>query len=200
MFPLGTVLFPTVVLPLHVFEPRYRALTRDCLAGAGEFGVVLIERGQEVGGGEVRTDVGCVARIAEAAELDDGRWVLGTVGTRRIRVREWLPDDPYPRAEVEDWEDDPGGDGLGARLAEVVGDLRRLLALAAELGRPVAPATIDLSPDPAVASWQAAAVAPVGPVDHQRLLAAPGPAERVEVLASLLADQFEVLTAHLRRG
>src|SRR5439155_458702 len=61
MFPLGTVLFPFVVLPLHVFEPRYRALTRDCLAGSGEFGVVLIERGLEVGGGDERFPVGTVA-------------------------------------------------------------------------------------------------------------------------------------------
>ena len=54
MFPLGTVLFPYAVLPLHVFEPRYRALTEHCLAGDGCFGVVLIERGSEVGGGDTR--------------------------------------------------------------------------------------------------------------------------------------------------
>ena len=97
MFPLGSVLFPSIFLPLHVFEPRYRALARHCLDGDQEFGVVLIERGSEVGGDDVRTSVGTVARILEAAELEDGRWVLGTVGTRRIRVRGWLPDDPYPR-------------------------------------------------------------------------------------------------------
>ena len=67
MFPLGTVLFPSVFLPLHVFEPRYQELTRDCLAGDNEFGVVLIERGSEVGGGDARFDVGTVARIIEAA-------------------------------------------------------------------------------------------------------------------------------------
>ncbi|HEX9991898.1 MAG TPA: LON peptidase substrate-binding domain-containing protein [Acidimicrobiales bacterium] len=200
MFPLGTVLFPTVVLPLHVFEPRYRALTRDCLAGGREFGVVLIERGSEVGGGDVRTDVGCVARIAEASELDDGRWVLAAVGTRRIRVTSWLPDDPYPMAEVEDWEDGPAGGDLDGRLGEVVGDLRRVLALAAELGRPAAPATVELSPDPALATFQAAAVAPVGPADRQRLLAAPGPSERLDLLAAQLVEQAEVLTAQLRRG
>ena len=73
MFPLGTVLFPGAVLPLHVFEPRYRALVRDCLAGDREFGVVLIERGSEVGGGDVRVEVGTVARIVQVAEPPDGR-------------------------------------------------------------------------------------------------------------------------------
>src|SRR5829696_5584015 len=100
MFPLGTVLLPGAYLPLHVFEPRYRALVRDCLEGDGEFGVALIERGQEVGGGDSRFDVACVARIVEAGEMPDGRWALGTVGVRRARVEAWLPDDPYPRAEV----------------------------------------------------------------------------------------------------
>jgi uncharacterized protein len=200
MFPLGTVLFPTVVLPLHVFEPRYRALMRDCLAGGREFGVVLIERGSEVGGGDVRTGVGCVARIVEAAELDDGRWAVVAAGHRRIRVVRWLPDDPYPIAEVEDWDDAPARPGLEERLAAAVADLRRVLALAAELGRPAAPATVELSPDPAVASWQAAAVAPFGPVDHQRLLASEGPDDRVDLLASMLAEEADVLAAQLARG
>ncbi len=100
MFPLGTVLMPYAHLPLHIFEPRYRALTRDCLAGDKKFGVVLIERGYEVGGGDTRFSVGTVARIVQAVELPDGRWLLDAVGTERIRVRRWLPDDPYPQAEV----------------------------------------------------------------------------------------------------
>ena len=84
MVPLGTVLVPTAGLPLHVFEPRYRALVNDCLAGDREFGVVLIERGSEVGGNDVRTSVGTVARIVEAAELPAGRWAIGAVGVRRV--------------------------------------------------------------------------------------------------------------------
>ena len=71
---LGAV--PARALPLHVFEPRYRALVEDCLAGEPEFGVVLIERGSEVGGGDTRFDVGTVARIVEAAEFPDGRYAL----------------------------------------------------------------------------------------------------------------------------
>ena len=72
MFPLGTVLFPYAVLPLRVFEPRYRVMTRRCLDGDREFGVVLIERGSEVGGGDVRFGVGTIARIVQVAETPDG--------------------------------------------------------------------------------------------------------------------------------
>ena len=105
MFPLGSVLFPSLVLPLHVFEERYRTLMRHVLDGDHEFGVCLIERGSEVGGGDFRSGIGTVATVQEAAELPDGRWAVVTVGTRRIRVERWLDDDPYPRAVVEDHPD-----------------------------------------------------------------------------------------------
>src|SRR5215217_7145860 len=107
MFPLGAVLLPGGVLPLHVFELRYRQLVQDCLASTDrEFGVTLIERGFEVGGGDIRAMVGTVAKLVQVAETDDGRYALMTVGARRIRVNEWLPDDPYPVAEIEDWPDE----------------------------------------------------------------------------------------------
>jgi Lon protease-like protein len=197
MFPLGSVLLPSVLLPLHVFEPRYRALVRHCLDGPGEFGVTLIERGSEVGGGDVRTMVGTVARILEAVELDDGRWALGTVGTRRIRVRRWLPDDPYPLAEVEDWPDPPPPAELAGDLDAVVVRLRRVLALASEAGEAAVPATVELHGDPVLRSYQASAVAPLGPADRQRLLAAPSVGERIALLATLLAEQEDDLERRL---
>lgn len=197
MFPLGTVLFPSGVLPLHVFEPRYRALVRDCLAGERELGVVLIERGSEVGGGDVRTDVGTVAHVVRADELPDGRWGLVTVGARRLRVTRWLPDDPYPVADVEDWPDPDPGPGYPARVDEVVVLLRRVLALAAEAGDPAAPATVELSADPVLALHQVGAVAPLGVLDKQRILAAPSPDERAEVVSGLLSEAEEVLRLRL---
>ncbi|MEY2432316.1 MAG: ATP-dependent Lon protease [Acidimicrobiaceae bacterium] len=200
MFPLGTVLFPSVFLPLHIFEPRYRTLARHCIDGDQEFGVVLIERGSEVGGDDVRTWVGTVARIVEAAELDDGRWVLGTVGTRRIRVREWLPDDPYPRADVEDWADAELSADAFDVYGAVITRLRRVLALKAELAEPAVDATIELSDDPALGSFQVAAVAPIGPADQQRLLLAAGPSERLEMLGTLLIEESDYLAARLQMG
>jgi Lon protease-like protein len=199
MFPLGSVLFPGAVLPLHVFEPRYRALVEHCLAGEPEFGVVLIERGSEVGGGDVRTDVGTVARCVEVGRFDDGRYAVMTVGTRRIRVLAWLPDDPYPVAEVEDWPDDPVPDDatLGAALAPVVSRLRRVLALQAEVGEPAAPATTEVAADPLVAHYHACALAPLGPADQQALLGAPDPLERLVRLDRALAGVEEVLAFRL---
>ena len=130
MFPLGSVLFPSVVLPLHVFEDRYRTLMRDCLAGDREFGVVLIERGSEVGGGDVRTAVGTVARIVESEEYPDGRYAVVAVGVRRIVVDEWLPDAPYPRAEVHDWPDpEVEADVATSALDAMLGPFRRAVAL-----------------------------------------------------------------------
>jgi Lon protease-like protein len=197
MFPLGTVVVPSAGLPLHVFEPRYRALVHDCLARDREFGVVLIERGSEVGGRDVRTDVGTVARILEAQELPDGRWAIAAVGVRRLRVLEWVPDDPYPRANVEDWPDPEPSPAYESALDAVMPRLRRSLALAAEAGDPAAPATIELTDDPVLASYQAIAVAPIGALDRHRLLGATTPDARVEGLSALLADVIEVLELRL---
>jgi uncharacterized protein len=199
MFPLGSVLLPSVFLPLHLFEPRYRQLIRDCLAGDHEFGVVLIERGSEVGGGDVRADVGTVARVLEARELQDGRWAVGAVGTRRIRIVEWLPDDPYPRADVEDWADDPDQAPAGPDdLVPVVATLRRVLALAAELGEPVADATQEISSEPSLASFQIAALSPIGPMDRHALLCVPGTAERLARLGDLLVEEESFLRQRMQ--
>jgi Lon protease-like protein len=195
MFPLGTVLFPGLALPLHVFEPRYQSLVQACLDGDGHFGIVLIERGSEVGGGDVRFAVGTRARIAEAVVLDDGRWLLVLIGVDRIRVRRWLPEQPYPRAEVDHLGDEPAGpdgDELRNTLEHLV---RTALALQAELGEGPEPATaeVSLDPDPGRAAWQAAALAPFGPADAQRVLEADGIMPRLRLLVDLLSDEVDVL-------
>jgi Lon protease-like protein len=200
MFPLGTVLFPGALLPLHVFEPRYRRLVEDCLLSRPEFGVVLIDRGHEVGGGDVRRDVGTVAQLLEVGQLPDGRYLLQTAGVRRIRVVEWLPDDPYPRAEVVDWEDEETGLASAAQVEDVLGRLRRVRALAAELAEPAGPIDVEIAPDPVLASYHLAALAPVGPEDDYRLLARSGPFERLALLAELLADTELVLQLRLGGG
>jgi uncharacterized protein len=200
MFPLGSVLFPTMVLPLHIFEPRYRELIRDVLDGGGEFGVCLIERGSEVGGADVRTGIGTVARVHEASELPDGRWAVIALGDRRLRVERWLDDDPYPRAEVDDLPDPAPGAEEIASLPQVVHQLRTALAKAAEVGDAVAPATVELSGDPVLASHQAAALAPIAILDRQTLLAAPSVGLRLARLDALLADAIEVLDLRLGGG
>jgi uncharacterized protein len=208
MFPLGTVLLPHMVLPLHIFEPRYRTLIRDVLDGDREFGVTLITRGHEVGGGDERADVGTVARVLQAEELDDGRWLVVSVGVRRVRIRTWLEDRPYPHAVVEDLVDEELRVDLPAAATPETGGvaldpatesrLRRVLAMYAELGYEGVPATLDVDPDPTVASWQVAVAAPLTPFDAQRVLATDSCRERLALLDELLRDLEEVLGLQLR--
>jgi Lon protease-like protein len=198
MFPLGTVLVPGMVLPLHVFEPRYRALVADCLAGEPVFGVVLIERGSEVGGGDVRTNLGTLARIVEVGRFPDGRFALVTVGTERIRVARWLADDPYPQAEVVAAPDVPAGPDAAARREAVARLLRRLVALRAELGDPGPRELPEIDADPATASWQAVVLAGLGPWDAQRVLGLDDPGARLAALAGMLAEAIEACEFRLR--
>ena len=199
MFPLGTVLFPHGVLPLHVFEPRYRALTERCLADDGVFGVVLIERGSEVGGGDHRFDVGTTARIVQAGRLDAGRWVLMTVGERRVRVSQWLPDDPYPIADVEVL-DEHGGEAATVLIPDIGRALHRLLALRTELGEPGPGVDVTLADDAVRASFEACALASLGPLDAQQLLETDDTAERLTRLAALLDEESAVLELRLAEG
>jgi len=194
MFPLGSVLLPGGVLPLHVFEPRYRQLVVDCLAAPDEpeFGVTMIERGWEVGGGDQRADVGVVARIARVDALEGGQYSVVAIGTRRIRVNAWLPDDPYPLADVDDWPDrNPDAAELPDRVRAGLDRVRQLLELAAQVGELVGDVDdVDLtvSEDALLASYHLAALAPIGPADRYRLLCAPSPSERLDALGEALDD------------
>ncbi len=203
VFPLGTVLLPTAFLPLHVFEPRYRTMLADLLEGSRRFGVVLIERGSEVGGGEVRTEVGTMARIVEARPATDGRWSVAVVGMQRIRVVRWLPDDPYPMAVVEDLpdvEDTPRDASVEiARFGDLVARQRRVLAQLSELGGSVAASTFECSDDPALGTFQLATLGPFGPFDRQRLLMATRVADRLGLIDGYLGD-LEAVVAHRLEG
>jgi uncharacterized protein len=196
MFPLGTVLFPYALLPLHVFEPRYRMMTRRVLDTDQEFGVVLIERGSEVGGGDVRFDVATVARVVQAQEMPDGRYALATVGMRRVRVVEWLADDPYPQAHVEAIDDAAADPGASAARDRVVDALEAVAMLARRIDERV-PSPPPLDADPVRASYEAAALAPIGPLDAQRVLEATGVTERLELLAMLIDERGDELRARL---
>lgn len=196
MFPLGTVLFPYALLPLNVFEPRYHALTRDCLAGDRMFGVVLIERGHEVGGGDTRFTVGTAAQIVHVERYSIGPMAVVSVGTQRLRVLEWLADAPYPRAEVEVIEELPVGCDP-SQLEELTRVLRRVCAMRAELGERGMPADVTLSADPVRASFEAAALAGLSPLDAYCLLVLDDAAERLAQVARLLADAVELLEFRL---
>ena len=191
MFPLSAVLFPHASMPLHVFEPRYRSLMRDCLAGDRRFGIVLIERGSEVGGGDERSALGTRCVITREIELPDGRWLLEVRGEALIEVEQWLPDDPYPVALVVEPAPVPGLEDPGPALEQAIGRVRRARALLAEHGgTPALPPdlALDGGGDAEVAAWLLCAAAPVNAYDAQRLLAADGAEERLRLLVELMED------------
>jgi Lon protease-like protein len=180
MFPLQVVLLPGALLPLHVFEERYRVLTRECLEADSTFGVVLIERGREVGGGDVRVDTGTTAVIDAASEFPDGRFALVCHGVDRFQVVEWLPDDPYPAAMVVTLADDPVADPES--LSRAATSVQRAWALLSELG---ADSALDPAGDPPDNAWAWCALAPVTAVDQLRLLRTDDPDERLALVCEL---------------
>lgn len=199
-FPLRSVLFPSMVLPLHVFEPRYRTMVHDLLEGDRRFGVVMIERGSDTGGEDQRSSFGTVARIVEAEEYPDGRWGLITVGVERFRVNEWLDDDPYPRADVDLWPDEDAGGGVDPdRFAEIEGRFRRCLALASEMGIDTGQLPDRIEPC-GLGTMQLAALLPVGPLDKQRLLGADSSSKRLDVLDQTIEDALELIEFKLSEG
>ena len=186
MFPLSTVLFPHTGLPLLVFEERYRAMVADCLADDSPFGVVLISRGSEVGGGDTRVDVGTVAHIDLAQPLAQGRWRIVARGVERLRVTSWHPDDPYPVATVETWPTPPETQ-THELVQRAQREVRRVRALLSELGEvPALAPELQLGEDPEIIGWRLCAVAPIGVLDRQRLLEAPTIGERIALLVDLV--------------
>jgi len=195
MFPLGSVVLPGQVLPLQVFEPRYDELVRAALAADRRFGTVLIERGHEVGGGDERSSVGTVVDIVEADPVAPGRWHIVAVGLARLRVVEWLPDDPYPSAMVTPFPVSAADDATRPLLAAADDSVRAWLRHARSLGLPVAPADLELPDDAVAASELLLLVSPLGPLDRQRFIESPSASSRLEVLLDAMEGQIELLDA-----
>lgn len=170
MFPLGSVLFPYMPLQLRVFEERYLVmLSRILETYNAQFGVVLIERGQEVGGGEQRFPYGTVARITQMV-APEGFVGLIAQGGARFEVLEWLGEEPHPQADVRtlpelDWED-----RLLPLRERAEREVRRALARASEFSDQTWTPDVELSDDPVAAAWQLAGIAPIGPLDQVALL------------------------------
>lgn len=191
MFPLGSVLMPGGVMPLHIFEPRYLTMISEVLQTGEPFGIVLIERGRETGGGDTRFRRGTLARIARSEIFEDNRMVIVTVGTERFDVAEWLDDAPYPRARIatlaeEDSLCDGDRDALRTELQGARRALNEIYALAAALGYDIESPRIDVTEDLLRDSWELCSVAPIGPIDQQQLLDIDDPIERTRTLRETL--------------
>ena len=188
MFPLGSVLFPHMPLRLRVFEERYLVMLARVLdSEPAEFGIVLIERGQEVGGGERRFSIGTVARVTQL-EAPEGYLGLVVQGERRIEVTEWMPEDPHPLATVRAVPDLVWEDALQPRREQAEQLVRRTLSRASEFSDQEWSPDVALSHDPTAAAWQLAAIAPVGPLDQIALL-------RSDTMSALLDNIIELTEA-----
>ena len=162
--------------------------------------MVLIEQGGEVGGGDVRAQIGTVASILDTSEVMPGHWALMTVGLRRIRVRQWHRDDPWPNADVADLLDEPVDvASLAKRWAEVQADFRRIRALADRLAGGESGA-LEYADDPVTGSFHLAALSPLGAFDRQRVLASVGVEHRLDVLGRVFGEIEETLLAQLAFG
>jgi hypothetical protein len=187
MFPLSTVLLPGMPLSLRIFEERYLKLLGDLIAEENpEFGVVLIDRGSEVGGGEKRLPIGTIASVIDIGTLDQF-YGLESIGSQRFRVNAWLPDDPYPMADIDFIPDLIWDDSLMPARVHLETKVRKLLAFASEFGDLQYGSDTELSDDPMDACWQLAGVLPVGQLDQVDLLSSQSADE-------LISRTYEIVT------
>jgi Lon protease-like protein len=188
IFPLESVLMPLEQLPLRIFEPRYVALVNDCVQSPiPRFGVVLIARGREVGGGDERYEVGALAEIAECVDLGAERYALNCLMGERIRVCDWLPDQPYPRATVRIWPDEPGDPVTGNQLRDIddrVVALFERVAAARDAPPPHRDEVLgrERPGDIGKRLYALASLLPLGPADRYAVLSAPSPTDRLAAL------------------
>lgn len=180
-------------LSLRIFEERYLKLTGDLILEENpEFGVVLIARGPEVGGGEKRLEIGSVASVTDIGTLDQF-YGIESVGGQRFRVNAWLPDDPYPMADIDFLPDLIWNDSLTLARENLELKVRNLLAVASEFGDLQYGPDTELSEDPMDSCWQLAGILPVGPLDQVDLLKSQSAEELISKTYEVVATLEETL-------
>lgn len=197
LFPLGTVLYPGLPLPLHIFEPRYRQLVRDLLDGPqpGRFGVIAIRQGRETGvdGVSALYEIGCTATLRQVAEYEDGRFDVMTVGTQRFRLAGLDDSRPYLQAEVELLEESAGDPDAAALAA---GSAQRAFGSYVEALRQREGAegsTPELPDEPILLSYLIAGSMILDLAVRQGLLAEPDAEHRLTSERALLAREVTML-------
>ena len=203
LFPLNTVLVPGLVLPLHVFEPRYRQLVEALLdepdEEAREFGIVAVRDGRSVEGEGLAAlyPVGTATVLREAQRLADGRYDIVTTGTRRFRVLDIDTSQPLVRADVEFLDDvsDPLDAVVAARAARSFRDYRSALG-GRVLGGDVDDDDEDELPDdPTVLGYLITAAMVLPAAERQSLLAADTTGDRLRMARRLLRRETGLITA-----
>ena len=194
LFPLGTVLYPGLLLPLHIFEERYRQLVRDLLDNgeAPRFGVVAIREGRETGVTGVSSlyPVGCTAVLRQVQRYPDGRYDIVTAGAQRFRLLGLDDSRPYLQGEVELLPDE-AGDPAQARLAAHA--VRPVFSSYLRALTSVAQPDPDLPDAPVALSYVIAALMVVDLPGKQALLAEPDAVGRLTAERAMLARETGML-------
>jgi Lon protease-like protein len=197
LFPLGAVLYPGMLLPLHIFEERYRQLVRDLLDGPEprRFGVIAIRKGRETGIDGVRSlyEIGCTATLRRAERHDDGRYDIVTVGTQRFRLRGLDETRPYLQGEVEMLADEPPAPAEAGPAVQVIqAAFREYLDALTEWGG----ATVrleDLPDEAELLSFIVAAAMVIDLPERQAMLAEPDTLRRLAMQRALLSRETAML-------
>ena len=197
LFPLGTVLYPGLLMPLHIFEDRYRQLVGDLLAGPEprQFGVIAIRQGRETGvdGVGALYEIGCVATLRQVTEHDDGRFDVMTVGTQRFRLLELDESRPYLQGHVDLIDEESGDEAAAAAVAQSVQVAFRAYLDALAVQGAVRVSVPDLPDEPVLLSYLVASSVIVDLSDRQLLLAEPDALLRLTAERLLLAKETGIL-------
>ena len=197
LFPLSTVLFPEMLLPLHIFEPRYRLLVRRSMDNDRPFGVVLSRSGQDVGANVEPHAIGTEAKITAFSPLSDGRSYIVVRGGRRFAIEEALPDvEPYLVGRVRYLDDIDGDDAAGRAAVAVEAYGQYIVAVMAvtEDARGDRAVIDELATSaPREAAYRIAASLAVDPTERQRLLELPSAADRLQAEKNLLERETTLL-------
>lgn len=203
LFPLNSVLFPDMLMPLHVFEPRYRVLVQRCLDDGTPFGIVLIEEGEEVGPSAIPHRVGTQAEIVAHAPLPDGRSVITVRGTRRFEIDSVRTDEaPYLVGHVRYLDDAPEETArtLADRVAEAYADyVVGVVAATAGVRREVPDVEEIGGGSPCDVSFRIAAGLAVEDDERQMLLETATARERLVREREILARECSLITEMLVR-
>jgi len=198
LFPLNTVLFPHLPLPLHVFEDRYRVMISDCLEAGHSFGVVAIREGLEIGPA-LPYDIGTLAKIVRIDRMGDGRMNLLVSGASRFRIVETATDRPYLRARIEILPE--AGDeaaGIGELIDAAATAFRQYSNLLRELVNEK-PEAFEPPMDPELLSYLVAGTLTLQLPQKQALLQYSRTDERLRAEVALLRRELALLREMLRR-
>jgi ATP-dependent Lon protease len=193
LFPLpNLVLFPRVLVPLHIFEERYKLMINACIEREDVFGIVLLRSGAETESEDTIHRVGVTARIVQVERLENGRLNILTEGEDRFRIRRFTGHDPHWKAIVDVFEDNESHPSIEAMQEEVSELYRKVAELGAKIDSAEEPETA-LPESPTDLSYMISYILDIEPEAKQKLLEMTSAAERLRSLVPHLNDSIEKL-------